>query len=38
MQASMKHGILSIQFQYKPEMAFFLVIFLIQMTYLGVPD
>ena len=35
MQTLMKRGILSDQFQCKPEMAFFLVIFLFQMTYFG---
>ena len=35
MQTSMKRGILSDPFQCKPEMAFFLMIFIFQMTYLG---
>ena len=35
MQTSMKRGTLSDPFQYKQNMAFFLVIFLFQMTYLG---
>ena len=36
MQASMKRGISSDPFQCKPEITFFKVIFLFQMTYLGV--
>ena len=36
MQTTMKRGISSDPFQCKPEIAFFKVIFLFQMTYLGV--
>ena len=35
MQKSMKRVSLSDSFQYKPDMAFFQVIFLFQMAYLG---